>query len=364
MTLFRNILGIETSCDDTAAALLSDGKIIADRTTRQILHEQYGGVVPELASRAHERLLEPAVKGVLKESNLKVTDIDAIAVTNGPGLSGALLVGVSFAKGLASGLNVPLIGVNHLEGHLWSSELTIGDLPVPFLGLLVSGGHTIMVNVKQFGQYEILGNTRDDAVGELFDKVGRMLGFTFPAGENIDNEALSYFKDHKTESIKFPRTKLKNDPFGFSFSGLKTAVLYHLQKHYSNGQNSDILQNDQTSWKDVGFQIPNDDRQAICAGLMAAVGDVLISGMSAVCDKYEFQGLVVGGGVSASRYLRARFSRFATERNLTLNIPPIQHCTDNGSMIAYAGFRRLMLGQRDSLDLAINPSANLTDQMI
>ena len=180
------ILGIETSCDETGAALLVDGKIAADRTTTQILHEEHGGVVPELASRAHIRLLTPAVEGVLEDTGMRFEDIDAVAATYGPGLAGALLVGVSHAKGLAKGLNIPFVGINHLEGHLWSPELTYGKLPLPFLALIISGGHTLMIEVSEFGSYRRLGGTHDDAAGELFDKVGRMLGFSFPAGADLD----------------------------------------------------------------------------------------------------------------------------------------------------------------------------------
>ncbi len=344
----QTVLGIETSCDETAAALFSNGEILADRTTRQLLHEKYGGVVPELASRAHEQLLSPAVDSILSESGLDVNDIDAVAVTCGPGLAGALLVGVSFAKGLSAALNIPLIGVNHLEGHLWSAELSGSSIPLPFLGLLISGGHSMTIKVDGFGQYKQIGTTRDDAVGELFDKVGRMLGFNFPSGEDIDSEAMKHFDSHTSDPIRFPRAKLKDDPYGFSFSGLKTAVLYHLKKIYTKTESA--------------YKIPDQDRTEICASMMSSVGDMLINGLTAASKECKFKALVVSGGVSASRYLRKRFKDYTTEHQLKLHIPPIHHCTDNGSMIAYAGYLRLLNGQTNSLDLAVNPAAKLTDR--
>ena len=340
------ILGIETSCDETAAALIVDGCITADCTTRQVIHELYGGVVPELASRAHERLLARAVEAVLRDSGLEISTITGIAVTVGPGLAGSLLVGLAFAKGLSNALSVPLIGVNHLEGHIWSPELQHKDIPTPFLALLVSGGHTIMVRVVDFGRYKIIGSTRDDAVGELFDKVGRMLGFTFPAGEAIDLEACT----HKGASLQLPRARISDDPLGFSFSGLKTAVLYYLQGKYSGTSD--------------GFDLPGEDRPAICAGLMETVGDMLVRGIGNAVEAGDYRALVISGGVSASRYLRKRFDAFAIEQSLPLFIPDPCHCTDNGSMIAYAGFRRLTMGQFSPQNIEINPSLMLSDNSL
>ncbi len=340
------ILGIETSCDETAAALIVDGRITSDCTTRQVIHESYGGVVPELASRAHEKLLTRAVESVLRDSEMNVNDITGIAVTMGPGLAGSLLVGLAFAKGLARALSVPMIGINHLEGHLWSSELQHGVIPLPFMALLISGGHTIMVKVIGFGRYEILGSTRDDAVGELFDKVGRMLGFNFPAGESIDREACSYMG----ESVHFPRAKISDDPLGFSFSGLKTAVLYYLQGRYTGSSD--------------GFNLQQKDRSAVCVGLMEAVGDMLVRGLDHAVETGDYKALVVSGGVSASRFLRGRFDVFAHERSLPLYIPDHRYCTDNGSMVAYAGYRRFALGQSSSKDIDINPSLTLTDSLL
>jgi len=339
----RRILGIETSCDETAAAIVIDGKPVADRTTTQVLHEQYGGVVPELASRAHERLLMPAVEGVLRDAHLTVEDIDGIAVTFGPGLAGALLVGVAFAKGLAMARNIPVWGINHLEGHLWSGGLTTGAPPQPFLALLISGGHTLLVEVEGFGRYRRIGTTRDDAAGELFDKVGRMLGFRFPAGARIDAAALEF----KGIPIAFPRTRIDGDPTGFSFSGLKTAVLYYLQRNFKRDVDSSFILTDEV-------------RNAICAGLMSAVGGTLAAAIRAALDQRRYQALVVAGGVSASRYLRGIFEGVTEEAGIPLIIPPIQHCTDNGLMIAYAGYLRMSNGYPASdLNFTVDPAASL-----
>lgn len=335
------VLGIETSCDETAAALWDGNRVLSYRTTTQVLHEQYGGVVPELASRAHEKLLIGAVEGVLEDVGFSIGKVDAVAVTYGPGLAGALLVGVSFAKGIASAASIPLIGVNHLEGHVWSSQIRGVELPIPFLCLLISGGHTYLIGVEEFGRYRLIGGTRDDAAGELFDKVGRMIGFHFPAGQSIDKDALSF----KGESIRFPRSRLSGDPCGFSFSGLKTAVLYYLRERFTQGEE--------------GFDLTVDQRQSVSAGLMEAVGDMLVSGLSAALENENYKAIAVAGGVAASQVLRKRFAIVASQRNLPLFIPPLSLCTDNGAMIAYVGFRRLVAGQSSPFNLAVDPRLDL-----
>ena len=370
------VLGIETSCDETAAALLIDGRIVADCTTTQLLHKEYGGVVPELASRAHERLLMSAVQEVLEEAGKTVNDIGAVAVTHGPGLAGALLVGMSFAKGLAEARQIPFIGVNHLEGHLWGAEITHGKLPLPFLGMIISGGHTMTVGVRGLGEYVKLGETHDDAAGELLDKVGRMMGYGFPAGESLDRDACTTttqdqimnkdeqdkqdYSNHimniltilvKKEGIPnksrllFPRARIKGDPLGFSFSGLKTAVLYYLREKYERGAE--------------GYTIPDVERIDISTAIMEAVSDMLINGLAAAWETDDYRALVVSGGVASSRYLRTRWEIFAAENNISLLIPPPEHCTDNGAMIAYTGYLRLQAGFTSALDLSIDPSASL-----
>jgi len=345
------ILGIETSCDETAAAIVQDHYVIAEKTTVQILHEKYGGVVPELASRAHEQLLMSVVQSSLLDSKLMLSDIDGIAVTHGPGLAGALLVGVSLAKGLSISTAKPLIGVNHIEGHLWSCELGGEQVPEPFLALIISGGHTMLVKVDGFSKYQLLGSTRDDAAGELLDKTGRMMGFGFPAGADIDSAALS----NSDLPIKFPRSKLVDDPFGFSFSGLKTSVLYYLRERYP-----EVIQL-RKGFTSKGFEMPAIERQAICAGLMGAVSDMLISGISKAMSKYSLKALVICGGVSASRYLRDKFSEFAEANSVNLYVPPLKYSTDNGAMIANAGIHHYHRGEFSKLDLTVNPALQLIE---
>jgi len=286
-------------------------------------------------------LLAGAVDSVLRQTNLVPEDIDGVAVTNGPGLAGALLVGVAFAKGLAWSLSIPLIGVNHLEGHLWSFRLTAEEVQFPFLSLIVSGGHTLLVRVNGFGDYVRLGGTRDDAAGELFDKVGRMLGYGFPAGAAIDSASLNF----GGEPVQFPRVKLKDDPYGFSFSGLKTAVLYHLQKNYQKFEE--------------GFKITEQEKAAICNGLMGSVSDMLTNRIIQALKSEVYNAVVVSGGVSASRFIRKSISSTVSKYKIPLLVPPIHHCTDNGAMIANVGFEHFKRQNFDSLDLPINPGLSL-----
>ena len=337
------MLGIETSCDETAAALLVDGKIVADRTTRQVLHEVYGGVVPELASRAHEQLLAPAVKGVLDEAGLSPGDVSGVAVTYGPGLAGALLVGLSFAKGFAAAMGIPYWAVNHLEAHLWIAQLTTQKLPIPALALIVSGGHTLLIAVQGFGNYRLLGTTRDDAAGELFDKVGRVIGFPFPAGAKIDELALHY----TGKPAPFPFTRTKSDPYAFSFSGIKTAALNYLRR--KGAMNPSGV-----------FPLGDDERSAICSGLMRAVARSLILPVTRALQEGSFQALLMVGGVSASKYLRREFGSLADETGIPLIVPPIFHCTDNGAMIAYTGYLMAAGGVAPaSWDKEVDPSAKV-----
>ena len=338
------ILGIETSCDETSAGILIEGNIAADVTSTQTIHQKYGGVVPELASRAHEKLLTDIVSRAVKTAGISMKELDAVAVTYGPGLAGALLIGVSFAKGLASMLGIPFIGVNHLEGHLWVGELEYDDIQTPFLALLISGGHTILLRVDGFRDYHLLGTTRDDAVGELLDKVGRMLGLDFPAGSEIDRLTTRF----SGKSVSFPRAKLSNDPYGFSFSGLKTSVLYYLRKNYSTFTSGDGI-----------FQIPLDERNSILKGMMESVGDMLSKSIEAALSEDVYGSLVVGGGVSASSYLRRRFEFTAKEFDLSLHIPTGNLCTDNGIMIAHIGNKLLQNMEYHNLDLEVQPSLSL-----
>lgn len=338
----KYILGIETSCDETAAAVMKNGELIFDCTTTQLLHSRYGGVVPELASRAHEKLLASGVEQVLNESNINVDDLNAVAVTHGPGLAGALLVGVSFAKGLCFALDIPLIGVNHIEAHLWSGQLT-GDNPEPpFLALILSGGHTILVEVEGFGEYEILGSTKDDAVGELFDKVGRMMGFQFPSGAELDRRAL--LQDSRDE-VRFPRAVVKENPLAFSFSGLKTAVLYHLNQNFKS--------------TDGHFEIGETEKNSILRGLMNAVSDMLCNALLKAARGKEYNCIVVGGGVSASKFLRTRFKETGELLSIPVIIPPFRYCTDNGAMIAHLGCKLFEKDMISLMNLQIDPGLRL-----
>lgn len=347
------VLGIETSCDETGVALLIDGRIASDRTTTQLFHEEYGGIIPELASRTHIQLLTPALEGCLEDARLRLEEITLVAATYGPGLVGALLVGISHAKGLASSLNIPFLGINHLESHLWAAELTHGSLPLPFLCLIISGGHTLMLEVHGLGDYRRLGGTHDDAAGELLDKVGRMMGYSFPAGNAIDQDAL----DYNGKPVQFPRAKVKGYDFGFSFSGLKTAVLYYLYDRFTPSHSS--APGNRMGIKGVGFfNLPDDDRQAISAGIMEAVSDMLIKGLIKAWNS-RYRALVITGGVASSRFLRSRFAEFASDKKIPLITPPPEHCTDNGAMVAYAAYLRLQEGYTSPLNLPVDPAADL-----
>ncbi len=342
------ILGIETSCDETAAALLVDGEIVADRTTRQVLHEYYGGVVPELASRAHERLLAPAVQSILNEAGLKPSDVTGVAVTYGPGLAGALLVGLSFAKGYSGAMGIPFWAINHIEAHLWIAQLTHGTLPLPSLALIVSGGHTLLIAVEGLGKYKFLGSTKDDAVGELFDKVGRVIGFPFPAGAQIDKLAIEYIG----KPVLFPVSRVKGDPYAFSFSGIKTAVLGHITKVGARADSGTV-------------RLDDEERKAICAGLMNSVYKSIAAPLSHALSEKRYEALIVAGGVSASKFLRQQLAKLTDEADVRLIIPPFHHCTDNGAMIAYLGHLLEINGVKSSSYAQdVNPSARLHQERV
>ncbi|MFC2149984.1 tRNA (adenosine(37)-N6)-threonylcarbamoyltransferase complex transferase subunit TsaD [Calditrichota bacterium] len=335
------ILGIESSCDETGAALIQSGKILSDSTTTQVLHQKYGGVVPELASRAHEKLIVSAVSNVLRDANLKISDLGAVGATFGPGLAGSLIVGTSFAKGIAQGMNIPYVAVNHMEGHLWASELAFGKLLLPALALVISGGHTMLLEVSSLGQYKIIGSTRDDAAGELLDKVGRVMGMGFPAGAGIDRTALSF----EGNSVSFPRGKLRDDPYGFSFSGLKTAVIYYLKEKYSysNGR----------------YSIPQEEIGGVCKGIMEAVTDMLLNGLQNAVEAGNYQSIIVSGGVASSGFLRRYIEEYSNLVDLPLYVPPPRLCTDNASMIAYVAEKYYNLGIFSDLSLPVDPSLRL-----
>jgi N6-L-threonylcarbamoyladenine synthase len=321
------ILGIETSCDETAAAVVQDGSVIlSSQVSSQIeVHHRYGGVVPELASRKHIEAIVPVVEEAISDSGIKSSEINAIAATRGPGLVGALLVGFSFAKSYAYGLGIPLIGVNHLEGHINSVFLEPEAPSFPFVALLVSGGHTALYYVTSHTAIELMGQTRDDAVGEAFDKVAKLLGLGYPGGGVIDTLS----KEGDPDKIAFTRPYLNKSDFDFSFSGIKTAVSHYVAKHRSD------------------YKARMAD---IAAGFQAAVVEVLAYKLINAALKKGCEHIAVVGGVAANNGLRRKVRRDAAARDLKVHIPSVQLCGDNAAMIAAAGFHYLNAGMRGSLN--------------
>jgi len=335
------ILGIETSCDETAASVVEDGRrILSSVVASQIdLHAQFGGVFPEVASRQHIKTIYPVLDQALHQAHLTLADLDAIAVTRGPGLPGSLVVGMNAAKGLALASGLPLVGISHLEGHLYSawiykSDTTPTPQPIfPLIALIVSGGHTELVLMKDHLQYQHLGATLDDAAGEAFDKVARLLGLEYPGGPSIQNAAV----DGDPIAYNFPRAWLE-DSWDFSFSGLKTAVMREVRK-------MDVPQK----------SLPVAD---LAASFQAAVVDVLVTKTIKAAKEFSAKNLLIAGGVSANRALRHSIQLRAT---LPLHIPPIWLCTDNAAMIAGAAYYRFIQGQRDSLDMDVLPNWPLAE---
>jgi N6-L-threonylcarbamoyladenine synthase len=325
-------LGIETSCDETSVAVLRDGREILSNIvySQAHLHEKYGGVVPEVASRNHIKKLPFAVKEALDQAGLDFSDISLVGATYGPGLVGPLLVGLSYAKAIAYALNKPFVGVNHLEGHIFAHYLENPDAPPPFVALIVSGGHTLLVEVRAYGEYEILGETRDDAAGEAFDKVGKLLGLGYPAGAALDKLA----RQGNPKALALPRPMLDSDSLEFSFAGLKTAVVYYLRDH------------------------PDAARADVAASFQEAVVDVLVEKTLRAARQRNIKRVIVVGGVAANSRLR---ERLLSQKNLQVFFPKMELCTDNAAIIAAcAYFRHTQLGQRDPFDLAPQPGVNLT----
>lgn len=334
------VLGIETSCDETSAAIVRDGQLLSNVTTVQIIHTKYGGVVPELASRAHQKLIVPIVDEALSRARVTRKDLDAIAAVYGPGLIGSILVGLSFGKAMALGLGIPFVGVNHMEGHVFSNLIEEPKPAFPFLNLTVSGGHTQLVLVKKPFEYEILGETIDDAAGEAFDKVAKMLGIGYPGGPLVDK----YAALGNPTAIDFPRSFLDDDSYDFSFSGLKTSVLYYLKR---SGFDKSANGHDQKFLADV------------CASFQASVVDVLIHKLFSAAKKYAVKDVAIAGGVSANSELRRRASKAAQANGVNLFVPKFEYCTDNGAMIATVGYFRMLKGKHSDLELTAEPGLSL-----
>ncbi|WP_226671309.1 tRNA (adenosine(37)-N6)-threonylcarbamoyltransferase complex transferase subunit TsaD [Metabacillus litoralis] len=331
------VMGIETSCDETAAAIIKNGReIVANVVASQIeSHKRFGGVVPEIASRHHVEQLTIVFDEAMKEAQLGFENLSAIAVTEGPGLVGALLTGVNAAKALAFAHNIPLVGVHHIAGHIYANRL-IKELEFPLLALVVSGGHTELVYMQDHGSFEVIGETLDDAAGEAYDKVARTLGLPYPGGPHIDRLA-----HEGTPSIDLPRAWLGEGSFDFSFSGLKSAVINTLHNA-----------------KQKGIEL---DPKDIAASFQESVIDVLVTKTGHAVDKYKVKQLLVAGGVAANKGLRTALEKeFSTREGLELIIPPLSLCTDNAAMIAAAGSVSFNKGVRSDLALNANPGLELT----
>lgn len=326
------VLGIETSCDETAAAVVVGGRqVLSSVVSSQVdIHARYGGVVPEIASRAHVELLTPVIAEAMVESGLADEDVGAVAATYGPGLVGALLVGVATAKALALVWDVPFVAVNHLEAHLYAALLDDPDLALPVVVLLVSGGHTLVVAMDAPGSYEVLGGTLDDAAGEAFDKVARYLGLGFPGGPAVDLAA----REGDPEAIRFPRSMI-DDGLDLSFSGLKTAVINHCRRH------PDVATND------------------VAASFQTAVVDVLVAKALRAAEQIGAAGICLGGGVAANSLLRARIAAEGAVAGLHVSLPSPAMCTDNAAMVAAAGWHRLQSHGPSPLDTGAVPGLGL-----
>lgn len=334
------ILAIESSCDETAAAVVRNGReVLSNIISSQIeLHKLYGGVVPEIASRKHIEKINQVMEEALSEAGKELKDMDAIAVTYGPGLVGALLVGVSAAKAVSFASGIPLVGVHHIEGHISANFIENEELEPPFICLVVSGGHTHLVVVKDYGEYEIIGQTRDDAAGEAFDKVARAIGLGYPGGPKIDKLS----KEGNPDAIVFPRAKVGDSVYDFSFSGLKSAVLNYLNSCQMKG--SEV------------------NRADVAASFQKAVTDVLVEHALAAVKEYGFDKFAIAGGVASNSSLRAAFETACAREKISFYHPSPIFCTDNAAMIGAAGYYEFIKGTRSGMDLNAVPNLRLGER--
>ena len=334
------ILAIESSCDETAASVVKNGReVLSNVISSQIaLHTLYGGVVPEIASRKHIEKINQVIEEALKEAGVELKDITAIAVTYGPGLVGALLVGVSAAKAISFATGIPLIGVHHIEGHISANYIENKELEPPYVCLVVSGGHSHLVVVKDYGEYEIIGRTRDDAAGEAFDKVARAIGLGYPGGPKIDKLS----KEGNPDAIRFPRAKVEDSEYDFSFSGLKSAVLNYLNGCQMKGE--EICEAD------------------VAASFQKAVIDVLVEHALHAVKKYDFDKFAIAGGVASNSSLRKAFEEECEKRGITFYHPSPIYCTDNAAMIGVAGYYEYLKGVRSGMELNAVPNLRLGEK--
>lgn len=328
------VLGIETSCDETSVSIIKDDKLLSNLISSQDFHIKYGGVVPELSSRAHLQMIEPLVKQSLDEAGIKKDELDIIAATAGPGLIGALLVGLNFGKALSYSLNVPFVSVNHIEGHIFSGFLMEEKPEFPYLCLVVSGGHTLLLLVEDDLHIRKLGTTIDDAAGEAFDKVAKMIGLGYPGGPKIQ----AYADKGNPYAIKFPIAQLKTK-YDFSFSGLKTAVLRHIQKEFGDSS-----------------KIPEDAKPDLAASFQEAVVKALTNKVKKALDQYEVHSISVVGGVAANQAIRKSISAIAQNCSIKIVVPELQFCGDNAAMIAYRGQKLYENGIASDLSASAYPA--------
>ena len=324
-------LGIESSCDETSVAIVKNGReVLSNVIDTQIpIHEKYGGVVPEIASRNHIEAISRVTKKALKEAGVTFEKIDAITPTYGPGLVGALLTGLSYAKALAFALNKPLVGVNHIQGHIAANYITYKELEPPFICVMMSGGNTQIVHVKNYIEFEVLAKTRDDAIGEAFDKVARVVGLGYPGGPKVDNLA-----KQGQANIKLPKTHFEDGSLDFSFSGIKTAVI---NLHHKN---------------------PNVNKADLCSSFQKTITETLIENVEKVIEKTGIKTIALAGGVSSNSYIRNEFMKLQ-EKGIKVYMPDLKLCTDNAAMIASAGYYNFISGQRNKLDLNAIPNLKL-----